>query len=60
MGADDKLSNAAQEFKGNAKEKVGDATDNERLRSEGVADQAGGRAQQAVGDMKNAVNDATR
>ena len=37
MGLGDKISNAAEEAKGKAKEAWGDATDNERLEAEGKA-----------------------
>lgn len=40
MGLADKAKNAAQDAVGKVKETVGDATDNEKLQSEGKADQA--------------------
>ena len=39
MGLDDKIGNKAEELSGAAKEKLGDATDNERLQAEGQNDQ---------------------
>ena len=56
MGFDDKIGNKAEEATGKVKEKVGDATDNERLEAEG-------RAQQSEADIKQAgekVKDAFR
>jgi len=41
MGLDDKIKNAAEKAKGEAKEAVGDATDNERLQAEGRAEKTG-------------------
>ena len=40
MGLDDKISNAAEDAKGKAKETAGKGTDNERLEAEGKGDQA--------------------
>lgn len=40
MGMDDKLSNAAEDAKGKAKEAVGNATDDEELERQGKTDQA--------------------
>lgn len=57
MGDSDRVEGKGAELKGKIKEKVGDATNNEDLRGEGVADQAGGKAQQAVGDIKNVAKD---
>jgi uncharacterized protein YjbJ (UPF0337 family) len=45
MGYTDKASNEAQQFKGKAKQWVGDQTDDERLEAEGV--RAGGRWHEA-------------
>lgn len=50
----DKLSNSAQEFKGNMKEKVGSATDNEDLEAKGKSDQAKGSLKQAGEKVKDA------
>ncbi|WP_422391922.1 CsbD family protein [Arthrobacter sp. N1] len=47
MGLDDKIKNAAEKITGQAKEAYGDATDNDRLRAEGQADQS-------TADIKNA------
>ena len=56
-GTGDKIKGVGQEFVGKAKEKFGDATNNERLQAEGVADQAKGRLTQAKGDVKDKADD---
>ena len=54
MGADDKLSNKADELKGRAKEAVGDATDNEQWQAEGRAERAKADIKQAGEKVKDA------
>ena len=54
MSDKDKLSNSAQEFKGNVKEKVGAATDNEDLENKGKTDQTKGSLKQAGEKVKDA------
>ncbi len=54
MGADDKMANKAEELKGSAKEKIGDATGNEDMQAEGKADQASGNLKQAGEEVKDA------
>ena len=54
MGAFDKAENKVQELKGDAKEKVGDATDNEQLQAEGKGDQVAGNLKQAGEKVKDA------
>lgn len=49
MASVDKVENKTQDIKGNAKKAVGDVTGNERLQTEGQADQA-----------KNSVKKAAR
>ncbi len=60
MSGVDKAKAKAEELKGVAKEKIGDATDNQRLEGEGVADQASGKAKQAAEDVRQAGEDITR
>jgi uncharacterized protein YjbJ (UPF0337 family) len=43
---------------GNAKETLGDVTDNDRLKREGKADKASGAVKEKVGDAKDAVEGA--
>lgn len=57
MGLDDKISNAAQEQAGKAKQGIGDATDNERLEAEGHKDEAAAKAKQAGEHVKDAGKD---
>ena len=51
----DKVKGMANEAAGNVKQGVGKATGNEKLRSEGVAQERKGEAQQAVGKAKDAL-----
>jgi uncharacterized protein YjbJ (UPF0337 family) len=53
MGIDDKFENKAEEVGGQAKEKVGDATDNEDLQAEGQADQGKANLKQAGEKIKD-------
>lgn len=46
--------------KGKIKEVAGKVVGNERLQSEGVADQAGGKAQATYGDTKENVKDGVK
>jgi uncharacterized protein YjbJ (UPF0337 family) len=51
----DKVKGMANEAMGNVKQGVGKATDNDKLRAEGKAQELKGEAQQAVGKTKDAV-----
>ncbi|MCX5577043.1 CsbD family protein [Kaistia terrae] len=51
----DKIKGLANEAVGNVKQGIGKATDNDRLRAEGKAQEIKGEAQQAVGKAKDAV-----
>ena len=53
MGAMDKLNDKAEAAKGDVKEKVGDATDNEQWQAEGKADKAKGNLKQAGEKVKD-------
>lgn len=53
----DRAKNEAEELKGNVKEHVGDATDNESLQAEGMADQAKARTKQVGEDLEDLVRD---
>ena len=55
----DKAKGMANEAVGNVKQGVGKATDNDKLRAEGVIQEKKGEAQQAVGKTKDAVKKAT-
>lgn len=51
----DKVKGMANEAVGNVKQGVGKATDNEKMRSEGVVQEKKGEAQQSVGKAKDAL-----
>ncbi len=53
MSGMDKAKNAAESAMGDAKEKYGDATDNEDMQSEGMADQKKADAKQAGEKVKD-------
>jgi uncharacterized protein YjbJ (UPF0337 family) len=57
MGWEDKMDNKAEEVKGEAKQHVGKATDNEEMEREGQADQAKGNIKQAGEKVKDAFKD---
>ncbi|AZF17539.1 CsbD family protein [Pseudomonas sp. R3-18-08] len=55
----DKVKGVANEAVGNIKQGVGKATDNDKMRAEGVIQEKKGETQQAVGKTKDAVKKAT-
>ncbi|MHB8451283.1 MAG: CsbD family protein [Mycobacteriales bacterium] len=55
MSATKKLAHKAEATKGTAKKIVGRATGNDRLKSEGRADQATGNIKQAGAKLKDAL-----
>lgn len=57
-GTTDKIKGMANEAAGNVKQGLGKLTGDEKLRAEGLAQEAKGDAQQAVGDLKNKIKDA--
>ncbi|TCC00324.1 CsbD family protein [Micromonospora zingiberis] len=58
MSFTDKAKNKVEEMSGAAKERIGDMTDNERMRAEGAGAQAEARARQAGENVKDAGRDA--
>ncbi len=54
MGLDDKMKNTAENMQGKAKEKAGDATDDQDLQAEGKADQSKASLKQAGENVKDA------
>jgi len=54
----DQVSGRAEEVKGTIKEAVGKATDNDRLKAQGKADQLTGKVKAGYGDAKEKVKDA--
>ncbi|GAA2276955.1 CsbD family protein [Glycomyces scopariae] len=57
MGAFDQAKDKAEQLKGRAKEKFGDATDNESLANEGRADQVKGKAKEKFHDVQDDAGD---
>ncbi len=53
----DKAKGLANEAAGNTKQAIGKATDNERLRQDGVAQERKGEAQNLTGKVKGALGD---
>lgn len=53
----DELSGKAESLKGRIKENVGEATGDERLRDEGVADQVEGNVQEGFGKARRKVGE---
>jgi len=53
MGTEDRVQNAAEDWKGQAKEAVGSATGNEQMEAEGKIDQASAAAKDKVEDVKD-------
>lgn len=56
----DTVKGSAKDMKGSVKEAAGKATGNERLEAEGVADQAAGKVQKGVGNLKEAARDVLK
>jgi uncharacterized protein YjbJ (UPF0337 family) len=54
----DELEGKAKEFKGRVKQGVGDLTNDENLKDEGVADEAEGEVQQGFGKGRRKVGEA--
>ncbi|MEV4824487.1 CsbD family protein [Micromonospora sp. NPDC049275] len=54
MSFTEKAKNKVEQMAGAAKERVGDVTDNERMRGEGASEQGDARAKQAGQNMKDA------
>ena len=52
------LNGKVDRLKGNIKETVGNATDDESLRDEGIADQAAGNVEEGFGKARRKVGDA--
>ncbi len=54
----DELDGKLDRAKGEVKQALGDATNNERLHDEGVADEASGKVQEGFGTARRKVGDA--
>ncbi len=57
---DDRVKGAAKNVGGKIKEGVGKALGDEKMKNEGRADQVGGKVQNTVGGVKDAVRDQDR
>jgi len=56
----DEVTGKADQAKGKMKEKIGDLTDDERLRNEGAADQTAGKAREGIGKGRRKVGEAIK
>ena len=56
----DELKGKAQAVKGKIKQAAGDLTDNPNLHDEGVADEVGGKTQDAIGRGRRKVGNAIK
>ena len=56
----DRIKGAGNQAKGEAKEAAGKITGDEKLKAEGKVDKATGKAQSAIGGMKDAARDAQK
>ncbi len=56
----DQIAGSAKEIKGSIKQAVGKALGDAKLQSEGKADKAEGKVQNAVGGLKDTVRDALK
>lgn len=54
----DELNGKVDRMKGNIKESVGEATNDDQLRDEGIADQAAGNVQEGFGKARRKVGEA--
>ncbi len=55
----DKIKGAANELAGKAKQGIGDATGNDKMKADGAAQELKGKTQSTVGDAKDTVKSAT-
>lgn len=58
MANRDEREGKTEQLKGKVKQALGDLTDNERLRNEGVADEAAGDVQEGFGRARRKVGEA--
>ncbi|MFC7401473.1 CsbD family protein [Citricoccus sp. GCM10030269] len=58
MGTGDRFENKAEEAKGQAKQGLGEATDNDRLKGEGKAEETKAGLKEKAEDVKDGLKDA--
>jgi uncharacterized protein YjbJ (UPF0337 family) len=56
----DEIAGKVEQAKGKVKQVVGDATDDQQLHDEGVADEAGGEVREGFGKAKRKVGEAVK
>lgn len=56
----DRIAGSAKVIKGSVKEAIGKATGDAKLETEGKADKAEGKVQNAIGGVKDAMRDALK
>ena len=56
----DRIAGAAKEIKGSVKEAIGKVVGDAKLQSDGKADRAAGKVQNAIGGMKDAVREIVK
>ncbi len=56
----DRIAGSAKETKGAVKEAIGKATGDSKLRTDGAADKAEGKVQNAIGGVKDAMREALK
>jgi uncharacterized protein YjbJ (UPF0337 family) len=57
MANEDQTKGKAKDIGGKVKEETGDLTGNDDMKHEGQADQAEGKVQKGVGDVKDSLSD---
>jgi uncharacterized protein YjbJ (UPF0337 family) len=57
MANEDQTKGKAKDIGGKVKEETGDLTGNDDMKHEGQADQAEGKVQNGVGDVKDSLSD---
>ncbi len=56
----DKVKGKFNQTKGSIKMKIGDLTDNNKLKSEGMVDKVVGKTQEISGNIKESINDVKK
>lgn len=56
----DEVKGSAKKLRGDAKDKIGNATGDDKLRADGAADKAEGSLQKGAGKVKDKIRDALK